>query len=344
MIVHHLESFLAVVEDGSIAGASRRLNLTPSAVAQRLKALESDLGVRLVSRSGRTVRPTNAGDVLTSRARTLVQDVSSLRRLFAHGLGCSLRLGAVPSSTVTLIPDLLLELAEAHPELEVTVLCGESAELRDAILRHELDAAVSVGGSARLPKSCSWAALGKQRLVVLANSKLGAVSAVEVLESRPLIRFGRDGTSLADLYLSRAGLRPRVLACLESYDAIRRLVAADLGVSIVPDWIASPSDGTIHLPLIDAENSQDLGLLWICDPARVSVMQTMISRLGRSLAAPGKQPSCSVTPRSGRFDIAASEQVCLAMRGQIVERTAGLTAVRRQSGWVTNSDCRAPNS
>ena len=61
MDTRFIESFLAIVETGSIAGASRRLNLTQAALAQRLKALERDIGVPLVSRVGQTVKPTAAG-------------------------------------------------------------------------------------------------------------------------------------------------------------------------------------------------------------------------------------------------------------------------------------------
>ena len=52
MDTRFLESFIAVVEDGSIADASRRLNLTPGAVTKRLKALEREFGMRLVVRWG----------------------------------------------------------------------------------------------------------------------------------------------------------------------------------------------------------------------------------------------------------------------------------------------------
>jgi DNA-binding transcriptional LysR family regulator len=55
---HFLESFVMVVDNGSIAEAARRLNLTAAGVAQRIRALESEIGTRLVFRFGRSVRPT----------------------------------------------------------------------------------------------------------------------------------------------------------------------------------------------------------------------------------------------------------------------------------------------
>ncbi|WP_164119512.1 LysR family transcriptional regulator, partial [Stenotrophomonas maltophilia] len=67
MDTRFLESFVTVVDKGSIAEAARRLHLTPAAVAQRLRALESEIGKPLVSRAGRTVKPTETGIAMLER-------------------------------------------------------------------------------------------------------------------------------------------------------------------------------------------------------------------------------------------------------------------------------------
>ncbi|RYF57150.1 MAG: LysR family transcriptional regulator, partial [Comamonadaceae bacterium] len=61
MDIRYMQSFVAVVEGGSFAEAARRLDLTSAAVAARIKALEEELGVTLVKRSGRSVKPTASG-------------------------------------------------------------------------------------------------------------------------------------------------------------------------------------------------------------------------------------------------------------------------------------------
>ena len=78
MDTRFLESFVTVVEQGSVAEAARRLNLTAAAIAQRIHALESDIGAPLVSRFGRTVRPTEAGVAILGRARNLLREVRDL--------------------------------------------------------------------------------------------------------------------------------------------------------------------------------------------------------------------------------------------------------------------------
>lgn len=284
-MIRQVESFLAIVEDGSIAAASRRLQLTPGAVAQRLKALEQDLGVRLVSRSGRFVRPTDAGNVLISRARDVLQSVQSLRQCLLEGRPrYSFRIGATTSATIRLIPSLLAALSKDHPNVDFTIVCQSSVKLRQAILTHEIDAAITTGHSNRLPKSCSWVPLQKQHLVMLVSSMTSERCPAEFLSSRSFIKFRCDDcATLVDLYLCKTGSWPRTLAELESYEAVEQLVADDIGFSLVPAWIAPPSRGVAHLPLLHFEQYDDLGLLWRRGPVQALVVQTIISRLTRIL-------------------------------------------------------------
>ena len=61
MEIKYLQSFIAVIDNGSFAEAARRLNLTPAALAARIRTLEEDIGATLIIRAGRSVEPTEAG-------------------------------------------------------------------------------------------------------------------------------------------------------------------------------------------------------------------------------------------------------------------------------------------
>ena len=69
MDTRFLQSFVTVVECGSMAEAARRLDLTPAAIAARIRTLEEDMGVPLVERSGRVVKPTQAGLQILDQSR-----------------------------------------------------------------------------------------------------------------------------------------------------------------------------------------------------------------------------------------------------------------------------------
>src|SRR5690242_10035078 len=93
-----LESLITVIDCGSMAEAARRLNLTPAGIAQRIRALESEIGTPLVMRSGRTTRPTDAAATMLSQARELVRAARDLKAITAGDeLSGELRVGVMQS-------------------------------------------------------------------------------------------------------------------------------------------------------------------------------------------------------------------------------------------------------
>src|SRR5690606_8859052 len=154
MNVHFLESFVTVASCGSIAEAARRLNLTPAAVAQRLQALERELGHSLVSRVGRTVRPTPSGLAVLARAGQLIEAARDLKAAAADSLPAGeLRLGATATALTGLLPDILAKLGQRHPRIEAFIRPGASVDLYHSLIAGDLDAAVLVRPQFPLPKS-----------------------------------------------------------------------------------------------------------------------------------------------------------------------------------------------
>jgi DNA-binding transcriptional LysR family regulator len=286
MDTRYLESFIAVVEDGSIADASRRLSLTPGAVTKRLKALEREFGMRLVVRSGRTVRPTHAGVIILEQARSLVRDAISIHEFLIgkmHRL--SFRIGAIPSAVAGLLPDLLARLASERPDVEVTLKCENLAKLSELIAEQRLDAAIMIRPPRGLSKGYEWVPLRKPSLQVLTAAAAASSDAAFLLKSRPLIRYRSDDcTELVNLYLRHTGLRPRIMTELDSFDAVERLVVADLGVSLVPEWVVSSTQGTARVPIVCPEDLGELGLLWVRGSALTPIVRIVLEGLTLKLA------------------------------------------------------------
>ncbi len=119
MDTRFLETFIVIADCGSIAEGARRLNLSPAALAQRLRALEADLGHSLVVRAGRTVQPTEEGLAILKHARALVQGARDLRAIAAGSVPSGqLRLGATATSLVGHLPGIIAGLGQRHPEVE----------------------------------------------------------------------------------------------------------------------------------------------------------------------------------------------------------------------------------
>lgn len=105
MDTQFLESFILVVEHGSVAEAARRLNLTSAAITQRLRALEREIGTKLVSRSGQTVRATAAGAAMLLPAQTLLRGARDLRTIATERTYAGeLHFGAISSALTSLLP------------------------------------------------------------------------------------------------------------------------------------------------------------------------------------------------------------------------------------------------
>ena len=125
-----LESFVMVADNGSIAETARRLNITAAGVAQRIRALEAEIGTRLVTRSGQRVMPTEAGIAILARSRNVLAELRDLKAVAVSDRPeGQLRLGATGSSTSGLLPGILTLLTKKYPQIEISIVSGNGAEL-----------------------------------------------------------------------------------------------------------------------------------------------------------------------------------------------------------------------
>lgn len=268
METRFLDSLVTVVEKGSLAEAARHLGLTAAALAQRIQALEAEIGVRLLVRVGRTVRPTPAATAILDRARVIGREARALRAIAAEDQPVGeLRLGAIATAMTGLLPDLLLRCSSTFPGIDVHITPGPSRDLYPKVLDGELDAAIVVQPEFALPKSCNWHVLRSEPLVVIAPPGAAESDPHTLLRTHPFIRYDRThwGGRLADLYLRRAGIRPQERFELDSLDAIAVMVDRGLGVALVPDW-APPWPAGLQLRKLRVEDEslvRRIGALWL---------------------------------------------------------------------------------
>src|SRR5262245_58528719 len=130
MDIRFLDTLVTVIECGSVAEAARRLNLTAAGVTQRVRVLESEVGVSLMTRAGRTVRPTAAAVAILDRAKNIQRDIRDLKSVATSGmLSGELRVGVMPTMLTGFLPDVLGAFVAAHPDIDVQVIRAPSAEV-----------------------------------------------------------------------------------------------------------------------------------------------------------------------------------------------------------------------
>ncbi|WP_299842824.1 LysR substrate-binding domain-containing protein [uncultured Paracoccus sp.] len=280
MDLRFLESFVTIAECGSIAEAARRLSLTPAALAQRLRTLEQELGQPLVSRVGRTVRPTASGLAVLGHAQGLIEAARDLRAIAAGDRPAGqLRLGATATALTGLLPEILERLRAQFPQIEYFIRPGPSAELYQGVLAGNLDAALIVRPQFPIPKSAGWLGLRDEPLILIAPTGLGVEDPLETLRRQPFIRYDRNqwGGHIVDRFLRQNALEVQEWLELDALDAIAALVSRGLGVSIVPDW-APPWPEGLRLqkhPLAGAALRQT-GVLWNRSGARIAAVRAFV--------------------------------------------------------------------
>ncbi|MEH0423687.1 LysR family transcriptional regulator [Streptomyces sp. B21-083] len=132
--IRRLHMLKTVVARGSIAAAAQSLALSPGAVSQQLTALRRELGVDLLRPDGRTVALTEAGRVLVEHADRIfdaVQEAESAVAAAKGTVGATITFAALPSTVARIVAPALTALASRHPQLTVTCLVTDQAQLRE---------------------------------------------------------------------------------------------------------------------------------------------------------------------------------------------------------------------
>jgi DNA-binding transcriptional LysR family regulator len=268
-----LRLFLTAVELGSITRAALRCGIAPSAAAKRLRVLEEECGLPLLDRGSRGVRPTVAGEAATQHARALF-DLSArfaddLRAFAAGGQG-HVRLHATASVIAghDLGPSLAAFLEE-RPGIRVELREDASAVILHDLVEGRADLGL-VTGTGEMPPTLQAGPWRKDHLVVL-------VPPGHPLATRPGIRFAevldhpvigvQESGALSLLLAEQARQLGRGLAFrfqVAGTDAARSLVAAGLGITIMPDGLVHPAGsrpGLVTLPLRETWARRQLWLV-----------------------------------------------------------------------------------
>lgn len=300
MDIRYLQSFVTVVEVGSLAEAARRLDLTPAAIAARVHALEEELGVALIKRAGRSVKPTEAGVKILEPSRSVLRDIRDLRVVAGDGIALGeLRLGVFASAMTSVLPPVLKRLYARYPDLNVFVATGSSVELCRQVSTGAIDAAIVVEPQFAVAKSCAWRSLVAEPLVVVAPAELAGHEAHELLRSEPFIRYDRSvlGGQLADRYLRDQGIRPRQRLEIDGLMAIAALVHQGLGVALLPDWTPLWQSGLAiaRIPLPERPPVRHVGLVWGEYGPRASLARAFLAEAEAVFARPASQQAPTQT-------------------------------------------------
>ncbi|WP_171172969.1 LysR family transcriptional regulator [Ruegeria sp. HKCCD8929] len=249
MSIRALRTLIAIHRHGSFRAASEAEHLTPSAVSHQMRSLEATWGLDLFDRSAKTPKLTQTGLMLVGEAVAVVAAYDELAEKVRSNneLSGEITLGAVPTTLTGLVPIALSRLKSVHPDIRVRIVPGLTNQLLLQLDRGQIHAAI-ISRPDILEKSLKFSEIVSEKLVMLVSKNTQDLPPKELLSSSPFIRFTRDAVvgRQIETWLQKSGIEVKDAMELESLEAISSMVAAELGVSIIPDSHVAADD---HLPL-----------------------------------------------------------------------------------------------
>ncbi|KML69123.1 LysR family transcriptional regulator [Pectobacterium peruviense] len=237
----HLTTFRMVISRGSFSGAAEALGLSQPAVSLQIRQLEQVFQARLIERTSRGIRPTPAGMTLSEHCMKIDAVVSAAIEsvsLHSDDITGTVTVGTGATACIHLLPPLLQQLRQTHPLLKVDVRTGNTSDIVRGVEENRIDI-----GLVTLPaagKCLSVNPLGTDEFVIIMEKDTLGQSTKPLspddLLSLPLIIFepGSGTRALIDEWFRYAGHVASPVMELGSIEAIKRMVRAGLGYSIVP--------------------------------------------------------------------------------------------------------------
>lgn len=297
--LERLRILQAVATYGSISGAAEVLHVTTSAVSQQIRKLEQETGHQLVKRSGRGVKLTFMAHLLATRAGqilALVEETEAEMQVYRGAPMGELTLGAFPTAARGLVPPTLRLLAESAPELSLHIRELDFDSPLVQVERGDLDVGL-VQDWLHVP--ITWPTTVRKKLLMTDGAQV-ALPANHRLADRPSVRI----TDLVDEgWISRVrrstchewllftmrehGTEPRIVHTVNEHPTQLALVAAGVGLAMVPTLGLAPLPAGARVVPVEPELTRRVYAVWRNEGSvRPSVQATVnaLSAVGEELS------------------------------------------------------------
>jgi len=241
-----LRLLVEVERRGSISAAAEVCAVSQPSATKQLKTLEAAIGEKLVERNGRASRLTEAGEIVATHGARVLDTLQGLE----EELGAlrdaetgTLALAASTTPGAYVLPSILQCFADRHPGVNVDIAVGSSAWVADRVAKREF--ALGIAGEVELPSGVAAEPFLDDELVGIAapgriKLRRGRASVADLARWTLLVRESGSSTqSVAERSLAHAGYRAANRWELESNEAIKRSVAAGLGIAFVSKLVVA---------------------------------------------------------------------------------------------------------
>lgn len=271
MELRQLRYFIEVAEREHFTSAAEHLHVAQSAISLQISKLEAELGVALFERTGRNIKLTQIGSIFLTHTKAAVQAINYAKSKIdeyldpEHG---TIKIGYPTSLAKHLLPTVISAFREKQPNVSYHLRQGSYAYLIEAVKNGEIGLAF-LGPVPTTDPDLEPYILFSENFSVLvpANHPLAKKKslALDDLRNEHFVLFP-EGYVLEKISVEaclHAGFEPNIIAVGEDMDAIKGLVAAGIGVSILPDGTFSDSkpDLTVKIPIHTPNVQRTVGII-----------------------------------------------------------------------------------
>ena len=296
MELYQLRTFLAVAAERNLTRAAESVHTSAPAVSAQIKSLEDELGVRLFERTSRGMVLTLAGQRLVPEARRTLEAASGLRAAAAQIRGAVsgvVRMGAVIDPIGLRLGEVMVRLAELHPDVTLRLQQGMSQQLIDGVRRGELDCAYVLTPSASL-EDADLLKLSQVPIVIALPARWALMGLPETnleLARKPWISTPQT-CGLYDAlrqFFREVGIEPPAQAMADSEAAIRGMVASGMGAGLMREDQALEAQRAGQVVVWEGWR-YSTGLCWVgplqaaASPAVEAVRQVAVDVWSRGLS------------------------------------------------------------
>ncbi len=240
-----LRAFVTLSRTGSYTHAARELHLTQSAISHSMKALEQDVGCKLLSIMGKKILLTQAGEQLLHHAEKILNEMSatraSLQQLGKWGVG-RLRIGASTTACQYILPGVLREFKKSFPQYGIILEPDDTMDAIAALRENRID--LALGLEPAKEEQFEFHPLFSDELFFLCSpqhswAKRKSIERDEIPKQNYVLYSRASYTfRMVEKYFREENMVLNTVIELGSMEAIKELVKLDLGVCILAPWIA----------------------------------------------------------------------------------------------------------
>jgi DNA-binding transcriptional LysR family regulator len=291
MLFEDLKAFVAVIDYNSLTRAAEALCLTQSAISRRIQHLEEVLDANLFDRTSRPPKATALAHRIYQHAVVLLRDAEHLLEVPREGAAPSgpFRLGFTQVVADVVLFDVVMKMKAEFPELEVQLHTDWSSSLQQQIQQGNLDAAtLMLTSPSRLPENLAGRFITTLEVLVVQSKRkplIGSHADIDALASQPWILNpeGCGYRAALERAIGDSGKIIRLSVDTHGTEMQLRMVAAGLGLGLIPRNVLSNSNSLADLTVVEVKNFALSIDIWLVHPAQQGNLKRATEILGQTV-------------------------------------------------------------